>query len=221
MIEQAERNQLRTLYNQNLQNFERIKHSIKDVGLHGPFLCSPKENYFEAKTKILIVGQETKGWPNLDIGIEGLMDTYRKFNLGENYTASPFWSFIRKLELHFDLPKYSCAWTNINKYDINEGRPQGKYELEISTVDSLLISEIEILNPDVCIFLVGPDFNFRLKKTFQDIEFEEIHSWKRRQFVKLKHPRLPERSYRTYHPKYLRLSKMEGPVLKHISGVSY
>ncbi|MBU2948056.1 hypothetical protein [Zobellia uliginosa] len=213
MKESKVNTELSNLYNKFLIDFERIKNNISDDKLNGPFLCSPNQNYINAKTKILVVGQETKGWPNLEKGIDGLMATYEEFNLGINYTRSPFWQFMRKLEKVYGLQNYSCAWTNLNKYDVGEQRPLGANEKEIATVDKLLISEIEILKPDVCLFLLGPDFDFRMKKTFKGLEFQFIDGFKQRQFSKLSHPSLPLKSYRTYHPKYLRLAKLEDKTL--------
>lgn len=206
------------IYKKREPEFERIAKQFENEKLHGPFLTSPDEKYSNSKTKLLIIGQETKGWDNISSEIEGLMSVYEEFNLGKKYYSSPFWNVTRKVERILGIEEYSCAWTNLNKYDINSKRPKGKHEKEISKFDDLLISEIKILKPDVCIFFTGPHFDSRLIKIYEGIKFKEEENWKRNQFqlVSLKHENLPELSIRTYHPKYLRMQKHEPQFLELI-----
>ncbi len=201
--------QLTELYQNRISEFEKIAEKFKDVDLHGPILTSPREKYENSKIKLLIIGQETKGWNNIQSGVEGLMNVYEKFDLGRNYYSSPFWNVTRKVERALEIEEYSCAWTNLNKYDVGAKRPKGSYAKDISNFDDILLSEIEILKPDVCIFFTGPDFDSRLKNIYNNIVFQKEEGWKTNQLVTLKHNNLPEISIRTYHPKYLRMKKFE------------
>ncbi|MGK0366703.1 MAG: hypothetical protein ACI85O_003778 [Saprospiraceae bacterium] len=202
------------IYQQKQSEFNEIAEKFKTVNLHGPFLTSPGESYKKSKIKLLIIGQETNGWYNIQSKIEGLMNVYEEFNLGKKKSSSPFWNITRKIERILEIEEYSCAWTNLNKYDVNSKRPKGNHEKEISQFDDLLISEIEILKPDVCIFFTGPSFDYRLKKIYSDIILQEEENWKHNQLVNLKHEKLPKISIRTYHPKYLRMKKFESSFLE-------
>lgn len=204
------------VYQQRQSEFEQIAKKLNDVNLHGPFLISPGESYRKSKIKLMIIGQETNGWYNIHSKIDGLMKVYEDFNVGKNYSSSPFWNVTRKLERTLEIKEHSCVWANLNKYDVNNKRPKGKHEQEISHFDNLLISEIEILKPDICIFFTGPTFDYRLKKLYNDIVFQEEENWKKNQLVTLKHEKLPEISIRTYHPKYLRMKKFESPFIEFV-----
>ncbi len=204
------------IYQDRQADFNEIAEKIKTENLHGPFLTSPGERYRNSKIRLLIIGQETNGWYDIQSKIEGLMNVYEEFNLGEKYYSSPFWNVTRKVERALEIEEYSSAWTNLNKYDVNSKRPQGSHEKEISKFDDLLLSEIEILKPDICVFFTGPHFDFRLKNIYDGIEFRKEDNWKTNQLVTLKHEKLPTISIRTYHPKYLRMKKFESPFLELI-----
>ena len=204
------------IYQKRLDQFDEIAEKFKQVNLHGPFLLSPNTKYQKSKKRLLIIGQETKGWHRIQDNIDGLMKVYEDFDLGRNYYSSPFWNVIRKVERVLDIEKYGCAWTNLNKYDVNKKRPKGIYEDEICKFDDLLIDEIEILKPDICIFFTGPDFDTRLKRTFKNLVFQEEKNWKPKQLSILKNEKLPTFSIRAYHPNYLRLKKYENSFIEFL-----
>ena len=145
------------------------------------------------------------------------MKQYEDFNVGIDYYASPFWNITRKIENALDNKPHSCAWTNLNKFDLNQKRPHGEYEAAISELDDILLAELQILKPDFCLFYTGPSFDYRLKTILQDIEFIEIPNFTIRQFCKLKHPNLPENSYRSHHPKSLRIRYLEDDFVNYIT----
>jgi len=87
-------------------------------------------------------------------------------------------------------------------------------------LDSILIDEIDIIKPNICMFFTGPDFDYRLKNIFTGIEFIEIEGWNIRQFCKLKHKKLPETSLRSYHPKSLRIQHLEERFILQMSNFS-
>jgi hypothetical protein len=66
----------------------------------------------------------------------------------------------------------------------------------------LLVTELNIAKPDICLFVTGPNYDFILERYYPKIKFKEL-GLPVRQFAKLIHPQLPLRSYRMYHPNYL------------------
>ena len=167
----------------------------------------------------MIIGQQTHGWTYYHDNIDEQLDAYRDFNLGKNYYSTPFWNITRKIEEAIGNAPYSCVWTNINKFDLDAGRPFGKYEEAISKFDDLLIEEIGILKPDVCMFFTGPHLDGRIRNLFRDIEFSTIEGWTSNQFCKLKHPLLPEKTFRSCHPKSLRIRHLEANFLEYMKTI--
>jgi hypothetical protein len=144
------------------------------------------------------------------------MKVYEGFNLGINYYASPFWNVIRKIENKLGNEPYTSEWTNISKYDLNNGRPDAKHEGIFSLVDDLLLDEIRILEPTVCMFFTWHGFDYRIKKIFNGIEFLPVNEFKIHQFCQLKHEKLPLLTFRTYHPRYLRINRLENKVIEYV-----
>lgn len=211
------KSKLLSLYATRQKDFKKVVDKFQGDKLHGPLLMSPNEAYCTSSNKLLIIGQETFRWSCHVDDIGKQMDFYEDFNVGKDYFASPFWNITRKVEEVLGNEKYSCAWTNLNKFDVNAKRPKGKYETAISELDDILLSELKIIEPDFCLFYTGPSFDYRLRTIFQDIEFIEIPNFTLRQFCKLKHTYLPENSYRSYHPKSLRIRHLEDDFIKYIT----
>jgi hypothetical protein len=178
---------------------------------------SPNDKYSSQPKRLLIVGQETFGWDYHVSNIDKQMQAYENFNLGVDYYSSPFWNITRKVERALKNEEHSCAWTNISKFDHDGGKAQGKYEQVISSLDSILVDEIKIIAPTVCIFFTGPSFDGRIKNIFEGIQFDDVSNWPNRQFCKLTHPLLPENTFRSYHPKSLRMRHLENNFIDFIS----
>lgn len=211
------KNELSLLYTSRQKDFKKVVETFPEDDLAGPLLMSPNLDYYTSPNKLLIIGQETNGWSYHTDDIEKQMKTYEDFNVGIEYYASPFWNITRKVEIALDNQPHSCAWTNLNKFDLDAVRPYGEYETAISALDDILLSELKIIKPDFCLFYTGPSFDYRLRKIFQDIEFVEIPNFTVRQFCKLKHPNLPENSYRSHHPKSLRIRYLEDDFINYIT----
>jgi hypothetical protein len=145
------------------------------------------------------------------------MDTYEEFEVGKGFDTTTFWNVTRKVESVLGNEPHSCAWTNLSKFDLYGGKAYGKYEKVISSLDKILLDEIKIVNPKVCLFFTGPDFDMRLKKVFEGVKFETIGNWNVKQFCRLIHPELPEYSFRSYHPKSLRLRRLENDLLDYLA----
>lgn len=211
------KNKLFELYKNRQHDFKKVFNTFPKDDLAGPFLMSPNSDYYASKHRLLIIGQETNGWSKHIDDLENQMETYEDFNVGIEYYASPFWSITRKVEAALDNKPHSCAWTNLNKFDLESGRPNGVYATAISELDDILLSEIKIIKPNFCLFYTGPSFDDRLKTIFKGIEFIEIPKFTLSQFCKLKHPDLPKNSYRSHHPKSLRIRHIENDFIDYIA----
>ncbi|MGJ5819964.1 hypothetical protein [Paludibaculum fermentans] len=159
--------------------------------------------------RLLIVGQQTFGWSS-DVDkrasdpIEWLMDNYDRFALGREYWASPFWQAAHQLneKLNPESSAASFLWSNLIKVDQDGERPTQEVEEAVCAL-RLLPTEIEIVCPDVVVFFTGPRYDDRLRASFDLLRLVETD----KTFSRVIHPALPHHSYRTPHPKYLRLSK--------------
>ena len=129
--------------------------------------------------------------------------------MGETYCSSPFWNMTRKIEHIIGIPNYSCAWSNINRYDHNGAEPTGAILDEIKKLDYLIAEEINIIRPDVCMFFINRKYDDRLHKLFPGIRMEAIAGLPFNHFVWLQHAALPKYCFRTPHPKKIRMQKWE------------
>lgn len=182
--------------------------------ISGPLLISPPPLYYKQKNKIMIIGQETNGWNSewkndKDKWIEKQMEHTEKFNLGKNYTSSPFWNYFRKFENLFENDEYSQLWTNLHKFDLKSSILDSKCKEKIKALNKILIEEIEIGQPDICVFHTSYSRDGELKEIFEGIEFIEVEGWDIKWLALLKHSKLPQFSIRSYHPKYIRMKKKE------------
>lgn len=207
--------QLLELYQSRQAEFIKIADQFPKDKLGGPYLMSPSDDFSKQQCRLLVIGQETFGWMDSPKHLDTMMRVYEEFNVGKRNANgktynSPFWNLTRKLETAIGIEKYSCAATNISKFDVNQKRATGKHELAISSIDNILLAEVQILKPQICIFFTGPAFDERIKNIFSGITYESVGEWPQSQFCKLNHSVLPTHSYRTYHPRYLRMRKLEG-----------
>jgi hypothetical protein len=208
------------LYVTRQADFNKVQSQFSGNELAGPLLMAPNALYEQQSNPLLIVGQETKGWRSLEgDAIREQMTAYEEFNVGEEYYASPFWNVTRKVEAALGNAPYSCAWTNVSKFDVVRGRSYGDQEAVIATLDDLLVAEIPLLKPVVCLFFTGPDFDDRLQHTFPGLAYQPVAEWSERALVRLVHPALPANTFRTYHPNYLRRSGQEASFLEFMHSV--
>ena len=148
--------------------------------------------------------------------IKAMVHGYREFDFSRhqptNYNG-PFWTAYRQLRrnLENDLNR-SILWTNVFRMDVDNNsviknatdqERQSIYEI----TSGLLSDELSILNPKVVIFFTGPDYDEAIKRQFPNVHFNGFAQHELRKVARLIHPSLPECTIRTYHPKYLRLSR--------------
>jgi len=209
--------ELLQLYRQNQQTFVNVVHSFPEDDLSGPFLMSPGNRYQSQRHPLLVVGQESTGWTYHIDEMEKQMHTYENFNVGREHESNAFWNVIRRIEKLLGNEPCSCAWTNLSRFDLYGGKPHGKYQKAIASLDNIVPAEIKIVAPKICLFFTGPDYDKRLRNIFEDVEFVEIPGWELNQLCMLKHPSLPVYTFRSYHPKSLRLRRLECNFIQTIS----
>lgn len=174
--------------------------------------------YHDAAVKLLVVGQETNGWgngkdePDYD-SVEKLVGLYAGFNLGAKVGWTPFWKAAHKLHgaINPDGSERGFLWSNLVKIDVGRRRPPEEVERILSRLD-LLPEEIRITRPDAVVFFTGR-YDERLRATFPGVALTPVPvpSARRPETVmRLAHRDLPPRAFRTYHPRYLRMSRQWG-----------
>lgn len=190
----------------------------KYPGLSGPIVMDISDAYFSSSTKLMIVGQQTYGWPRG--GLDALLRAYRDFNFGEEWYQSPFWNMTSQIADILGISRYSIAWTNLVKCDYKQNRPAKSIEEEIRNAFPVLQEEISILAPHIVIFFTGPNYDNSLEKSLPGTIFRTIRYFDQRLLERVSHPILPKNSMRTYHPNYLRRSGKENDFLGYIKRLS-
>jgi len=149
-----------------------------------------------------------------DDSIEGLCWGYKEFNFGarqRNLSKTPFWQAFSTIS---SWPGVGTMWNNLVKVDYRAPgtswsilqAPAQTREAFINQQASLIRGEIDALQPHVCIFLTGPNYDPILTSTFPGCVFTAANGYSKRALVKVIDRALPEQSFRTYHPKFLRMS---------------
>ncbi len=190
-------------------------------GLSAPFVVAPDARYRDAAVRLMIVGQETFGWgEGIDRGqsaeqlVEILREWYRSFNLGANYRSTPFWSaadhIFRSLNPSTDARAF--LWSNLVKMDMGRRRVTPEVEERVAAL-RLLQREISEFSPEVVVFFTGPRYDERLAMSFPGARFETAGPL----LARVIHADLPTRTFRTYHPRYLRMSRHWGVLDELIS----
>jgi hypothetical protein len=171
----------------------------------------------------MIIGEETRTWADGfdrllgDVRIESpteyLMNKYNSFGLSAKDHSSPFWSFAHNLNnrINPQNDKRNFIWNNISKVDVNGKRVSPQVAAELMKLNNVVYREIDLLKPEAVIFLTGYGYDNYIKETFPGIEFIKHTPGK---VAALKHPVLPPKTFRTFHPKYLRISGKEKDVLE-------
>jgi hypothetical protein len=147
------------------------------------------------------------------------MEAYKNF-LREKARYGPFWNTIRRLETMLKISDGEFLWSNLNKIDQYNRRPSMRLEKSLVSIFPVLASEIRLAEPDVVVFFTGPLYDSNIELNFPGAKFEPIRGYekRRRRLCRVVHKDLPDLSFRTYHPKFLRLNKIERSVLDKMVG---
>ena len=207
---------LNELYSKYWDDIKELRNRYPE--LSAPILIKIPTRYLSQKVKLMIIGQQTQGWG--EGNINDLLECYEDFNFGENYHPSPFWNVTRKLEVALGIEKYAIVWSNLNRCDYEDKRPPLKIEKDLRILFPLLLGEIKILQPDVVIFFSGPNFDEHIRHLFIDSRFESVDTFTIKELSRINHELLPQHTYRTYHPKYLRISGIEPRFIEYIENIN-
>lgn len=219
--------QLFDLYHQYTEQLCKLYSDLdnKEISDYaGPLLpCCWEEKYLKSKFKLVIFGQETNGWCSQyvksDDDIRKYIEVYRQFKLGKN-NSTLFWRYAHRFNFWLNgEDDLNFVWNNINKFGKNSGK--GKPDQAVLADElcfyNIIREEIKILNPDVCLFLTGPDYDDYIKRKFTAVQFCRLSSFGSRQVAKLESVDLPINTYRTYHPGYgNRIFDLYNKILKAI-----
>ena len=185
----------------------------------GPFLIRSPSEYENSKRRVIIVGQENNGWigpyqnfllGNNDEMIHASLEEYQKFELEKSHATTFFQTFA---EIRYELNGESAArksvlWSNLLKF--NQGRdPQMIRSDHLN--DALAVQgetfqrEIEIFEPEIIIFLTGPYYDEIIDRFYPGLKSHQFGNHSMNTVARLDHKDLPDNTYRTYHPNYLRI----------------
>jgi hypothetical protein len=195
---------LRQIYVKAQQALSNEYERVEDLsGLH---CIKIQKRFGEAIPRLMIVGQQTRGWYNERAGnVDALMDGYEEFDLGRGYYNSPFWVFSRWLSagLNVEGDEWDFIWSNLYKVDQGQGALSDIELVSKLRSIALLPQELKIIKPSIVIFLTGPHYDQVLRDTFPDLEFEEIGNWERAELCLIQSDELPKKCLRAYHPNFI------------------
>ncbi len=177
-----------------------------------PLLLSVKDEslYSSADIKVMIFGQETNGWHEEDDNVEGIMSGYDRFyNTGYCYSyGGQFWNgynrFLSLLKNKFQGKKIEAVWNDIIKIGKSNAKgtpPDYIYQVEQSKFN-VIKNEIEILKPDLVLFLCGHGYDSYIRNNFEILGLTGIEPFNSNQLASMKIEGI-NLCFRTYHPGYL------------------
>jgi hypothetical protein len=193
---------LLALYDAALPSLEAVRAS--NAGVSWPLFVEVPPGYESAPIKLLVVGQQTNGWGEGQLTSPAdVVALYRAFDLGRHYRRAPFLRAAHQLYclLCPSGPERAFVWSNLVKVCQHRVRPLPAVEEMVCRL-RLLPEEVAIVRPDAAVFFTGSGYDGRLRETFPAVVFHRVSKL----ISRLEHAQLPWHSYRTAHPKYLRLS---------------
>ncbi|WP_034893729.1 uracil-DNA glycosylase family protein [Gillisia sp. Hel_I_29] len=170
------------------------------------------EKYRNSDIKVMFCGQEPNTWGGeLKNSISKIQLYYQDFFLS-NYCydkyGGQFWNGVNRLRelIYNKFPGKSIdfIWNDIVKVGKRDGLglpPRYIEEVELKYF-KVIREEVEILKPDVIIFMSGPNYDWFIKQQFGEVNFISVDKFTERQIVKIDIPGVSS-AYRTYHPNYL------------------
>ena len=133
---------------------------------------APSSEYRASRLKLLIVGQQTRGWgstrnlhdqQNYPVA-KSVQADYSGFALGQKW-RSPFFQGARSLRKALNISQFGFLWTNLLICDQHTGTAQIDFR-EVLRNYSPLRAELTQLNPDVVIFFTGASMTTSSKICF-------------------------------------------------------
>ena len=219
---------LNDFYKDTLKIDTLLKLEDKD-NLSAPLLLKVFDSYLNSKIKIMFVGKETNHWlshksrPIEKRGINYLINDYEVFDeLIRRYekclqdtnskTSNRFFSKYNLFNKTFNNNELGAIiWNNLYKcsYDKNRGyskNSKGHSELLDELSKKLFNYELELLQPDVIVFVSGPTYDSTIKDFLGNYKKSEVmikrRLWKFEYELISGIEKKDVICYRTIHPDY-------------------
>ncbi len=224
------------LYNSKWNQFHK---ELSKINNNAQFLVKPAnplllkigddKKYKNSDLKVMFCGQEPNTWGGeLKSNINKIQLYYQDFFLSnycyEKY-GGQFWNGVNRLKELFKstFPEKSIEfiWNDIVKVGKRDGRglpPRYIEEVELNYF-KVIYKEVEILKPDVIVFMSGPNYDWFIKQQFGEVKFSHVENFNERQIAKIDIPGVAS-AYRTYHPNYLWRNNIDhyfGSIIKQIA----
>ena len=191
-----------------------------------PYYLHIPDNWFDAKNRILIVGEEGFGDKQFDLPIAEAQEFNKNYLLkqlsGSADNHSPFWKRIRKIA---SLPDTSVAWTNLDKihHSGKRGCALKKYERMAlhQTPMAILGEEIRLLEPTIVVYFgwYGISLKAELPSVFYELYpggLKDYSQWKEKKMKAIEQDGI--HYIFTYHPGWgQRVKGYEDKVMKVIA----
>lgn len=215
----------RALYLKHWPKLEELRRSHPKMS--PPLLLSPPDEYASQATRIFCIGQETPDWYDdsfdpvgpIDLLSPDAIDELMRIYKDEPRRQTTFHQAIREVERTLGIAREAILWSNLNKAGESGRRPSPELADALLNRFPVLLREVAIGKPHVVIFFTGPSYDERLTATFPGAFFERT-ALPERQLARVVHPGLPARSFRTYHPTYLRRTKKWRTILPILCALS-
>jgi len=182
------------------------KYKIKPAN---PLVLSHRNpNEFEkSNIKVMIFGQENNGWEGTFNGnLEHSLDTYSNFYGGGYYNYrgqfnNHFNLLVNLLKKHFGNKSIGLFWSNVIKVGKSDAKNKPPEYILNATINefNVLEGEIEIIKPDIILFLSGPDYDNHIRSQINGLKIKNYKDYNPRQVVKFEIPNV-KYAFRTYHP---------------------
>ncbi len=181
-----------------------IEHS-GNINAAYPLLIKVNADYQSADLRVMIVGQETDGWigqlHSNDKSVAEIQEEYFKYLYSnKDKIRRPFWNrknfryYREQLSKRYPNKKIELIWNNVHKIGkTSRGKPTaGIMELE-KRYFQVFGSELDILSPDIIIFLTGDR-----RIPARHLEIHTVHKEPVCQVALTDYPDIF--AVRTYHP---------------------
>jgi hypothetical protein len=147
--------------------------------------------------------------------VQALTEGYVAFDFASQqpHYHSPFWRTFRGLQTRASATGSGAVlWSNLFRCALAGesafNSATTKQLAQITTLQQgLLASEITALAPTGVLFTTGPNYDPALLSQFPGAVLEKVKNYEVRQLCRVRHPGLPPRTFRTYHPNYLHYKK--------------
>lgn len=169
-------NKLRVLYNTYWNSY--VEYFINKVDAAFPYLIYVPEQYEKSSIKVMFCGQETQSWNSEEYkdpykaSVDSVMHRYNVFVNNDGYN-SPYWNFQRRIKNR--NKNVGFVRNNIVKIGkLDEPGCDDYIDNLARQYFPVFKKELEILQPDLIIFLTGPKYDWRIKNTLGNFSLKSL-----------------------------------------------